>query len=118
MTPRATRSDGPLYSSVAFDPDLALLVELFVEDLPDRAEMLLDRLQASDSEGLRLVAQQLIGAGGKCGFDDISAEARELEQSLSAGASEEQVVAAVNALIDMCRRARRGAGRNRPDAPH
>jgi histidine phosphotransfer protein HptB len=105
-----SRAEGPLYSSLAFDPDLAPLVELFVEDLPDRAEMLLDRLQASDAEGLRHVAHQLTGAAGSYGFHDITAEAAVVEQTIVAGRSEEEVIAAVNSLIDLCRRARAGTG--------
>jgi len=111
--------EAPLYSSLAFDPDLAPLVELFVEDLPDRAEMLLDRLQASDREGLRRAAHQLTGAAGSYGFQDITHRAAVVEQKLGGMAAEEEVAAAVNALIDLLRRARSGTGqRIRPEGRH
>ena len=108
MTSRAVPTTGLLYSSLAFDPDLAPLVELFVEDLPDRAEMLLDRLQASDYEGLRRLAHQMSGAAGSYGFQDLTFEAAALEETIGVQGSEEQVAVAVNSLIDMLRRARSG----------
>ncbi len=108
MTSRTVPTKGPLYSSLAFDPDMAPLVELFVEDLPDRAEILLDRLQASDYEGLRRLAHQMSGAAGSYGFQDITFEAAALEEAIGEQCSEEQVAVAVNSLIDLLRRARSG----------
>ncbi len=114
-----SREDAPLYSSLAFDPDLAPLVELFVEDLPDRAEMLLDCLQASDRNGLQRAAHQLTGAAGSYGFQDITQKAAIVEQKLGAMAAEEEVIGAVNSLIDLLRRARSGTGQQiRPEGRH
>ncbi|HEY4308005.1 MAG TPA: Hpt domain-containing protein [Pirellulales bacterium] len=118
MSMRATPTDGLLYSSLAFDPDLAPLVDLFVEDLPDRAEILLDRMQASDYEGLRRLAHQMSGAAGSYGFQDITIEAAALEQMLVQHASEQDVAAAVNSLIDVLRRARGAHGFDRGDSAH
>src|SRR5580704_14437058 len=101
MTSRALPTQGLLYSSLAFDPDMAPLVDLFVEDLPDRAEILLDRLQASDYEGLRRLAHQMTGAAGSYGFQEITLEAAALEQTIGVQGSEEEVAVAVNSLIDM-----------------
>ena len=108
-----TTTEGLLYSSLAFDADLAPLVELFVEDLPDRAELLLDRLQASDFEGLRRLAHQMSGAAGSYGFQEITVEAAALEEDIRRS-PEEDVAGGVNALIDLLRRARSGNGENAP----
>ena len=75
MTARINCSRGPLYSTLASDPEMAPLVEMFVDDLPERVQLLLDHLQASDRDGLRRVAHQLTGAAGSYGFHEITAEA-------------------------------------------
>jgi HPt (histidine-containing phosphotransfer) domain-containing protein len=114
MAMRVTPTEGLLYSSLAFDADLAPLVDLFVEDLPDRAELLLDRLQVSDFEGLRRLAHQMSGAAGSYGFQEITTEAAVLEDAIIRGATEEDLAASVNSLIDLLRRARRGTGDSAP----
>ncbi len=110
MAMRITPTEGVLYSSLAFDADLAPLVDMFVSDLPDRVELLLDCLQASNFEGIRRLAHQMSGAAGSYGFPEITAEAAALEDTVTKGAAEEEVAAGVNALIDLLRRARSGTG--------
>ncbi|HVU88012.1 MAG TPA: Hpt domain-containing protein [Pirellulales bacterium] len=110
MSTRMTPPEGLLYSSLAFDADMAPLVHLFVDDLPDRAKSLLDRLQASDFEGLRRLAHQMSGAAGSYGFAEITTEAAALEAIITRGGAEDEIAAGVNAVIDLLRRARSGTG--------
>jgi histidine phosphotransfer protein HptB len=115
MTARMNSSRGPLYSTLASDPEMASLVEMFVDDLPERVQMLLDHLQASDRDGLRRIAHQLTGAAGSYGFHEITAEAATLESTLCEGGPESEIAAATNMLINLCRRARARIDERRPD---
>ena len=115
MTARINCSRGPLYSALASDPEMAPLVEMFVDDLPQRVQLLVDHLQASDRDGLRRVAHQLTGAAGSYGFHEITAEAATLETTLCEGGPECEIAAATNTLINLCRRARARIDDRRPD---
>ena len=62
------RPDDPtelLYSPLASDPDLADIVELFVQEMPERTAKLRDRFSESDWEGLRRRAHRTQGRGRK-----------------------------------------------------
>ena len=114
MLANSSRTRGPLFSTLADDPEMAPLVEEFVEGLADRVELLVDRLQASDNDALRRVAHQMVGSAGSYGFHEITVDAATLETALREGRPEEEIAGAVNSLIDLCRRARAGTGDVRP----
>jgi len=110
MTKMTTETE-PLYSSLGDDPDLAEIVELFVDEMPERVSSILRLFDASDWDELRRIAHQLKGAAGSYGFDAISPEAMRLEGVLLRGATEEEIRDAVDDLVDLCRRARAGTPR-------
>ena len=97
-----------LYSTLADDPDLAEIVAMFVQEMPERIARLLDRFRESDREGLRRAAHQLKGAAGSYGFAPISPAAARLEDQIVHTRSEEEISQALDELIDLCRRARAG----------
>lgn len=97
-----------LYSEFGLDPDLGEIVELFVQEMPDRVATLLDCLGAGDREGLRRVAHQLKGAAGSYGFQSISPCAADVENRIRQGAPEEQIRQGVDILVEMCRCVRAG----------
>jgi HPt (histidine-containing phosphotransfer) domain-containing protein len=99
----------PLYSVLGGDPELAGIVELFVEEMPDRVETLIDRFDRCDWEGLRRAAHQLKGAAGSYGFEAISPLAGRLEDVLTAGAAPDEVRHALDDLVKLCGRASGGA---------
>lgn len=99
-----------LYSSLASDPDLADIVALFVEEMPDRIATFLQHCESGDRESLRRAAHQLKGAAGSYGFDPISSVAGRLEGALRAGAAEERIHEGVTELVEMCRACRVGSG--------
>ncbi|GAB6167189.1 hypothetical protein JCM19992_31890 [Thermostilla marina] len=101
--------DEPLYSTYGDDPDLGELVEMFVEEMPDRMRTLNEYYEAKDWEELRKVTHQLKGAAGSYGFEPITFAAAALEDCLRRAPSEENVSALFESLIDLCRRARAGA---------
>ncbi len=109
-----------IYSALADDPDLAEIVEMFVQEMPQRIALLLDRFRADDREGLRRVAHQLKGAAGSYGFAPISPAAGCLEDQIVQSASEAQIREALDELIDLCRRATAGTrgGNQKYEAPN
>jgi histidine phosphotransfer protein HptB len=99
---------GYVYSRLAGDPDLREIVDLFVEEMPDRVATLLDKLQSQDWEGLRQAAHQLKGAAGSYGFDAISPCAGKVESAIRDGEPEPRIRATVEELVDLCNRTRCG----------
>lgn len=98
-----------LYSSLGTDPDLADLVDLFVQEMPDRVAKLLDSLEAGDWDQLRRAAHQLKGAAGSYGFGQISPSAGRVEEALRSAEPEEVIRDTVAGLVDLCNRARAGS---------
>jgi histidine phosphotransfer protein HptB len=105
---RTIGKDEHVYSRLAGDPDLQEIVDLFVEEMPERIATLLEQLNAADWAGLRRTAHQLKGAAGSYGFDLISPSAGKVESAIHDGQPEEQIRAAVAELADLCHRARSG----------
>lgn len=114
MASNSMQQRGPVYSSLADDPEMSMLIEIFVDALPDRAQQLLDCVHASAHDELRRAAHQLVGAAGSYGFHEITVESATLEAAIREGRSEQEIAAAVNAVADLCLRARAGTGANRP----
>jgi HPt (histidine-containing phosphotransfer) domain-containing protein len=97
-----------VYSRLASDPDLSDIVEMFVEEMPERVANLLSQLDSGDIEALRRTAHQLKGAAGSYGFDIISPSAAKVEAAIRDGESEQRLRETVDALVDLCKRARCG----------
>ena len=97
-----------VYSRLAADPDLREIVDLFVDEMPDRVAALLEQLNAGDWKNLQRTAHQLKGAAGSYGFDAISPCAGKVEAALRDGEPEEHIRKAVERLIDLCNRTRCG----------
>ncbi len=97
-----------LYSTLAGDPMLGQLVDLFVAEMPSRTAKLIDRLEACDWEGLRQAAHQLKGAAGSYGFPAISPAAAQLEDAVRRQLPEETIRQTAGQLVDFCRQARVG----------
>jgi len=105
MTPTDT-APQLFYSSLGDDPDLADIVDLFVDEMPGRVAALVDGLEKHDRDGLGMAAHQLKGAAGSYGFHQLTPYAAKLEQAARSPVPEEELRDAVDALIDVCRRVR------------
>jgi len=103
----AATSSEYLYSSLA-DEILQDLVQLFVEEMPRRAENLAACLQALEWEGLRRAVHQLKGAAGSYGFAPVSVAAARVEQAIASRQPEDEIRRTTEELIDLCRRVRAG----------
>ncbi len=73
---------APIYSSYSGDEDMAELIELFVNEIPEKLEVIQSHLSSENWEELRRVAHQLKGSAGGYGFDCITAYAQRLESAL------------------------------------
>jgi HPt (histidine-containing phosphotransfer) domain-containing protein len=103
-----TKATEPLYSTLGGDADLGEIIDVFVEEMPDRVAALLGQFRASDWDGLRRTAHQLKGAAGSYGYLTISHLAGRLEETLCRGEPKSRVRDAVHALIATCKLARGG----------
>ncbi len=97
-----------LFSTLAEDPDLAEIVEMFVDEMPDRVENILNCLQSEDWDGLRRASHQLKGAAGSYGFPTITPCAGVLESAVRQTLPEDEIRKAVDELVSMCRNVRAG----------
>lgn len=101
-------ANEPLVSTLSSDPDMAELVQFFVEEIDERIQTLQATSQANDITGLRTIAHQLKGAGTGYGFEPISSTAGELERLIDVTdppAVTQDILQQVDDLIDLCRRA-------------
>jgi HPt (histidine-containing phosphotransfer) domain-containing protein len=98
-----------VYSSIGDDPDMGDLVEMFVDELPNRVATLRQHGAAEDWEALERTAHQLKGAAGSYGFDQVTPIAAALEQSCEEFRSQREISAQLEQLIDLCNRLRAGA---------
>jgi len=98
----------PIYSTLADDPDLGQIVDLFVMEMPGRAASLRRHLSLSNWEELRRAAHQLKGAAGSYGFQPITPAAARVEDGVRRGLPEEQIRHAVDELVAMCESVRSG----------
>jgi len=103
-----TKEFEPLYSTLGGDPDLATLVEMFVDEMPQRVKTMRDCFEAGDLDGLQRAAHQLKGAAGSYGFHEITHEAAALERAVREGRSQQDIAAAVESQAAICQRARAG----------
>ncbi len=94
----------PIRSEYADDPDMAELVEQFVEGLPEHLRVIRDSVEASDLEILRRRSHQLKGSAGGYGFPQITQKAAELEKHVKEQADLETLRASVEELTGLLRR--------------
>jgi len=115
-TPRHPSGSGssagasPMLSRLAGDPDMAELIKLFVEEIPERVRAIEEFWGRGEFEQLRRIAHQLKGASGGYGFPEVGTAAGKLEEELT-GAAEDRAHADAKAverqvreLIGLCRR--------------
>lgn len=100
--------EAALFSPLASEPDLAALVKLFVEEMPDRIDTLRDSVERGDRETLARAAHQLKGAAGSYGFPALTPTASRLEFAARNREPDLHVLELVNDLIELCQRCRAG----------
>ncbi len=99
------KSRDTLLSEFADDPDMQELVELFVNELPERVAVLRIGLESNALEQVQRVAHQLKGASGGYGFPLIGDCAARVESAVKTGAAIDQIQRCVDELTELCKRA-------------
>jgi HPt (histidine-containing phosphotransfer) domain-containing protein len=98
------QSEPSLFSTLSGDPHLGELVELYVQEMPERIA-LLERLAAAQHwEELAHAAHQLKGSAGGYGFGILAGPAERLEQAALKGADTSSILQALAHLVQLCRR--------------
>ncbi len=97
---------GVLVSELAGDADMVELVEMFVEELPDRVAAIEKALADQDFETLAGLTHQLKGTAGGYGFPTITDASKEAELTCKAADDLEKLASDVKALSELCCRAR------------
>jgi HPt (histidine-containing phosphotransfer) domain-containing protein len=100
----ADTSATPIRSALADDLDLAPLVEMFVDEMPQRVETLRGFKAAEDWQGVARVAHQLKGAAGSYGFHELTPYAARLEAAVRHEQASDRAAALLEALVDACGR--------------
>ncbi len=104
VTERDSEPEDLLISTLANDPDLGIVVTMFVgQDLPEFISRIRVALVGNDFEGLLSAVHDLKGTSGNAGFDQVCDRARELEkQLLDAGRIVDKN--AIQSLVALCDR--------------
>jgi HPt (histidine-containing phosphotransfer) domain-containing protein len=89
------------YSPLCNEDDLAELVELFVQEVPDRLAQLEQCLDQGNWSELARFAHQLKGAGGSYGFPQLTPVAARVEQLAKQMAPVDQLQAALSELVEV-----------------
>jgi HPt (histidine-containing phosphotransfer) domain-containing protein len=97
-----------LYSSLADDPEMGELVELFVDELPDRLESMRVALASADLDTLARCAHQLKGAAGSYGFDALTPALKDLEHAARQKGLQDELQRLLGEVTELCGRVRSG----------
>ena len=108
IQPQLVAPGQGFFSSLAADPDLAEIVEMFVEEMPGRIRGLQQQFVSNDWDELARLAHQLKGAAGSYGFDQITPYAARLERSVRNGLPMNEIRSAHEDLCEACARVRVG----------
>jgi len=97
----ATNETAPIYSTLGGDPDLGELVEMYVDEMPERIASLEQAFSSGDQESLQRAAHQLKGAGESYGFCQLTPLAAAVEYSVRDGEPEEAILKSLKELVDV-----------------
>jgi len=88
------------------DADMVELVDLFVEELPDKIAAIRKAVEDQNLVAVATLAHQLKGSAGGYGFPTITTAATLVEASAKGEEKAEAIADQVNALSQLCGRAR------------
>jgi histidine phosphotransfer protein HptB len=98
------RAEAHFCSLLADDPDLADLVQMFVDEMPRRIADLREFRAAGDWDGVARCAHQLKGAAGSYGFHQLTPYAAALEAAVRDESAPTGATVPLQALIEACSR--------------
>ncbi len=104
-----------VYSSLAGDPELHELVDIFVREIPDKIKALETHARSCDWQQLTRIAHQLRGAAGSYGFNAMTPCAARLESALKDDRGGDEILSSLNELLALCRGVRSGVSPTEDD---
>ncbi len=99
-------ANSSIYSTLSDDLDLAPIVEMFVEEIPQRIAAMEMAATRQDWPTLERLAHQIKGAGGSYGFEQTTAVAGKLERAVHERQPVDAIMLCLYETIDLCRRMR------------
>lgn len=101
----SAKGGAPLRSTYAEDPEMKELVEMFVQEMPERIESIRAAFSAAELTRLRTLSHQLKGASAGYGFAPLGEAAGKVEDAVRSAPDElDAIRARVDELLDLCRR--------------
>ncbi|MDX2018086.1 MAG: Hpt domain-containing protein [Planctomycetota bacterium] len=98
-------SGAPLRSTFADDPEMRELVEMFVQEMPERIEAIRTAFDGAEMARLKTLSHQLKGASAGYGFAPLGEAAGKVEDAVRSAPDELSAIRArVDELLEVCRR--------------
>ena len=94
-----------LVSEYANDPDMIDLVEMFIDEMPDRISAIEQAVHQADIAMLSSLSHQLKGSAGGYGFGPITTAAAQVEQLATTEKQLQEMEGAIAELLSLCRQA-------------
>ncbi len=82
-----------------FDEDFQELVEMYVDEIPERIAALQEAWDRRDLDGLQRLAHQIKGSAASYGFPEVSQLGLTVESAIKNSAPSEDIDASAHALI-------------------
>lgn len=108
MTGTTLTANNEYFSTLANDPELRELVEMFAGEMPERMLSLRDAAERGEWPEVARFAHQIKGAGGSYGFHQLTPFAAHAELVAKTARSPLEIRAAVELLCEACSRVRPG----------
>lgn len=92
-----------VYSTLAADPNLGALVELYVAEMSEHVDELVGLIHDRNWPQLRAATRDVKGSSCSYGFDSVSTIAARLEEKLTSDCPEEIIEEHAMELVNICR---------------
>ncbi len=93
--------DSVLISSLADDPELVQVLDIFIDMLPEMLDSIRAAWRQSDTETLKRHIHELKGAGGSAGFPIVMQHVAHVENAVATGQAD-QLAQTVEELLGLC----------------
>ena len=107
VTVRAVHDDELIHSDFSADTDMAVIIGMFVDELPQRIEALQAAASAGDADQVRVLAHQLKGSAGGYGYPRLGAAAALVDQGIKEGCDANVLRSRIGSLVALAARVRR-----------
>lgn len=95
---------NPITSSIQDDDDMLEIIDLFIDELPNRVAIFANALEQQEWADVRTISHQLKGAAPGYGFEPIGTAAAIVEDLVLTSAAIADIEAASNTLVALCSR--------------